>query len=265
MIRIISWNINSVRLRCADIARLAKKLKPDILCLQETKCPDDVFPAIDIAAMGYPHQHYWGMKGYNGVAILSQLPLADLRKHPHCGQHDARHISCRIDGKSQSWALHNVYVPAGGDIADPKLNPKFAHKVAFLEELIDWSQHINEACLVAGDFNIAPLEHDVWSHRQLLKVVSHTPVEVAMIERMRDAADWCDTVRHIAGDHDKIYSWWSYRAQDYLTSNRGRRLDHIWINRSLCDHLRAAFIADDVRGWPRPSDHAPVVCDLDVS
>ena len=117
--------------------------------------------------------------------------------------------------------------------------------------------------VLVGDFNVAPGEHDVWSHKQLLKVVSHTPVEVEALAKVQAAHDWTDVARALTPEDEKLYSWWSYRARDWKKSNRGRRLDHIWVSPALKDAAtkkgRAGFkIHEDCRSWERPSDHAPV-------
>jgi exodeoxyribonuclease-3 len=163
------------------------------------------------------------------------------------------------------FELHNIYVPAGGDLPDPVANPKFAHKLQFLDELTAWfaaESSSGRSMALVGDLNIAPLEHDVWSHRQLLDVVSHTPVEVARLERLRAAGRFIDAVRHFVPEDRKLYSWWSYRAQDWDASDRGRRLDHIWVTPDLVPALGSAEILRPVRGWERGSDHVPVLVRL---
>ncbi|MBZ0324829.1 MAG: exodeoxyribonuclease III, partial [Alphaproteobacteria bacterium] len=112
------------------------------------------------------------------------------------------------------------------------------------------------------DLNVAPLETDVWSHKQLLNVVSHTPVEVDHLDRLQASLGWIDAVRHFIPPENRLYSWWSYRARDWSASDRGRRLDHIWVTPDLRETLAGARVLRDVRGWDQPSDHAPVVCDL---
>jgi len=159
--------------------------------------------------------------------------------------------------------VHNFYIPAGGDIPDPELNPKFKHKLGFLDELKAWfaEPHFKESHLIAGDFNIAPHANDVWSHKQLLDVVSHTPVETEALDGLlAGGCGWVDLVRkHIPHDQ-KIYSWWSYRAQDWQASDRGRRLDHIWSTTDIAAHSSAAEIIRPARGWSeKPSDHVPVI------
>ena len=262
--RIATWNINSVRLRIASLARLAQESGADAICLQETKCPDDKFPVQEIAEMGYPHQVIRGMKSYNGVAILSRLPLAGTDGRDWCGRQDCRHVSATLPGGIE---LHNFYVPSGGDVPDPEANDKFAHKLEFLCELAQWWREIAKPRarrVMVGDFNVAPLEADVWSHKQLLDVVSHTPVEVEHLDAVRAAHDWRDAVRHFVPATEKLYSWWSYRARDWRASDRGRRLDHIWVTPALLRKLAGAEILKDARDWPKASDHAPVIVELDA-
>ncbi|MBM3560904.1 MAG: exodeoxyribonuclease III [Alphaproteobacteria bacterium] len=261
--RIATWNINSVRLRLPLVRRLAEELRPDVLCLQETKVPDELFPHDGLADL-FPHRAVRGMKGYNGVAILSKLPLKDAGGQDWCGKTDYRHIFAKLPSGIE---LHNLYVPAGGDIPDPAVNDKFAHKLAFIDAQVAWwtkEATTKAKRIVVGDFNIAPLEHDVWSHKQLLDVVSHTPVEVEKLGRLQAAHDWVDGVRHFVPATEKLYSWWSYRARDWRATNRGRRLDHVWVTPALAPKLAAAHIHADARDWPQASDHVPVIVDLGV-
>lgn len=262
-IRIATWNINSVRLRQGLVARLAEECAPDIICLQETKTPDEFFPFEPLRALGYEHIHIHGMKGYNGVAILSKLPFDGHDIHHRCGREDCRHIAARF----ANFELHNLYIPAGGDEPDPEINDKFAHKLDFVDEMTRWfsDRYTSDQPLIAvGDFNIAPYEHDVWSHKQLLKVVSHTPPETERLEKMRRSLDWVDTSREYVPMDEKCYTWWSYRSRDWAESNRGRRLDHIWITPPLKSKLAGHQILSAARGWAQPSDHVPVMIDLDL-
>jgi exodeoxyribonuclease-3 len=261
-IRIVTWNINSVRFRLAAVERLIAEFHPDVLCLQETKVVDEHFPLVPLAALGYRHTLLHGMKSYNGVAILSRLPLENALPKSWCDRNDCRHAMVRLPGNIE---LHNVYVPAGGDIPDPIANQKFAHKLRFLDEMTEWfqSQDINgRRSILVGDLNVAPLETDVWSHRQLLDVVSHTPVEVARFEKLQATRAWVDAVRHFVPRDQKLFSWWSYRARDWSASNRGRRLDHVWVTPSLAGSLASIRVLREARGWELPSDHVPVIADL---
>jgi exodeoxyribonuclease III len=265
-----TWNINSVRLRIEQVRRYLGEHRPDILCLQETKCPNDRFPLKDLQSFGYPFVVHTGQKGYNGVAILSRYPFADSRVMEMCGRTDARHIQITLAREAKGAAgmtVHNFYVPAGGDIPDPDLNEKFAHKLDFLRELRGWGGRARPGAtpaILVGDLNVAPLEHDVWSHKQLLDVVSHTPIETETLEELRQEAGWTDAMRHLRPEPEKIYSWWSYRSPDWAAANKGRRLDHIWVSGDLSGALRSIDVSREVRGWERPSDHVPVTAVLEL-
>ncbi len=265
-LRIATWNINSFRLRQKLLANIVAGLDPDVICLQETKVPDELFPVGAPAEFGYPHALFRGMKGYNGVAILSRVALTLLDTAPDwCLKGDCRHLSVALDVPSGPIELHNFYVPAGGDIPDRDANVKFAHKLDFLAEATAWfaaRKHFARAVLV-GDLNIAPLEHDVWRHRQLLDVVSHTPVETQALLAWQ-ATGFIDAVRHFVPPDQKLFTWWSYRNKDWRTSDRGRRLDHIWTTKDLECALRSYSILKDARDWAQTSDHVPVMVEMAV-
>jgi exodeoxyribonuclease-3 len=263
--KLATWNINSVRLRLNLVTRFLRTHQPDVLCLQETKVVDGLFPARRLKELGYVHQAIRGQKGYHGVAILSRLPFSRIDTRDFCGKQDCRHISVTFENGLE---LHDFYVPAGGDIPDPAANPKFAHKLDFLREMIRGfearaAERHNPVVLV-GDLNVAPLEHDVWSHKQLLKVVSHTPVEVDLLNAAKAAFDWIDVTREFVPQDEKIYSWWSYRARDWQAADKGRRLDHIWVSPGLKGAVRSHAILKPLRGWKRASDHVPVMAEIEV-
>ncbi|MEL6677222.1 MAG: exodeoxyribonuclease III [Pseudomonadota bacterium] len=258
---IATWNINSVRLRAGLVARLLTEEAPDVLCLQETKSPVEKIPLEVFAAAGYGHLVARGEKGYNGVAILSRLPLEDLGHRDFCAKGDARHVAARLPS---GHAIHNFYVPAGGDEPNPEVNVKFDHKLRFLTEMKEWfAAERPEKAILVGDLNIAPREDDVWSHKQLLKVVSHTPVEVEHLAAVQDSADWADVTRDDIPD-GRLYSWWSYRSRDWSNADKGRRLDHIWATRDVRPVPGSSRILRDVRGWEQPSDHAPVFASFEA-
>jgi exodeoxyribonuclease III len=263
-LKITTWNINSVRLRMPLVAHLLKTKAPEVLCLQETKCRDAEFPMKDFTALGYEHAAINGQKGYHGVAVVSKKPLRLIEKRDFCAKGDARHIAVEVEAKGGPIVLHNFYVPAGGDEPDVDINPKFAHKLGFLDELKDWGKAGAAKGRVAmvGDLNIAPLEHDVWSHKALLKVVSHTPIEVEKLDAVFRAGKWIDAMRHFVPHDEKLFTWWSYRAADWAASNRGRRLDHILVSEALGGALKRLEVLSEARGWERPSDHVPVTIEL---
>lgn len=255
---IASWNINSIRRRIQLVARFVAEAAPDVLCLQEIKCRAGEFPAAAFKAMGLPHLHIVGQKGWHGVAIASRAPLEPLPDPAICPKGEARSAAARIEGVE----IHSLYVPAGGDVADAEANPKFAHKLACLEQLRRLYGASAGPLLLAGDLNVAPGEHDVWSHRQLLDVVSHTPVETEALERARSEAGLVDLARQFRPEPEKLFTWWSYRSPDWTKSNRGRRLDHLWASAEVAARAEGFEIAQRCRSWDGPSDHVPVLCRL---
>lgn len=264
-----TWNINSVRLRLGLVLQFLTDYKPDVLCLQEIKCQNDQFPAQAFTEAGYPYQAVHGQKGYHGVAIISRFPLTDISSRVFCEIAESRHVSALVDFGRGPLTVHNFYIPAGGDEPDPELNPKFKHKLGFLSELKSWFGEPNFAKgqLICGDFNIAPHENDVWGHKQLLGVVSHTPVETEALDALLNGGHgWVDLVRKHHPYDQKLYSWWSYRARDWDAADKGRRLDHIWSTSDIAEHAVASEILRPARGWSdKPSDHVPVLVRFEVS
>ncbi|WND03456.1 exodeoxyribonuclease III [Temperatibacter marinus] len=258
--RLVTWNINSIRARTHLVEDFVKQYDPDVICLQETKAMDDQFPVKFIQALGYEHMALHGMKSYHGVATLSKKPFQSTEIIDWCNKGDARHIAVKL---AEGPTLHNFYVPAGGDVADPEVNDKFAHKIQFLEEMTEWSRRLSEPSILVGDLNIAPHEHDVWDTKKLKKVVSHTPLERDMMFELMAAHDWVDVMRDFVPLDEKLYSWWSYRAKDWSAADKGRRLDHIWTSPSLKGKAKAMEMVRAARGWEKPSDHAPVLVDFD--
>ncbi len=264
-LKIATWNINSVRLRLPLVLRYLEEFQPDVLCLQETKCPDDAFPSREFERAGYGHIAKNGQKGYHGVALISRLALSGVNARGFCSIGDARHISAEIADGAKMLRLHNFYVPAGGDEPDPAINPKFAHKLSFLEEMRGWFHGdvaVREHALLVGDLNIAPLEHDVWSHKALVNVVSHTAVEIEALKKVQSAGVWFDALRAHVPEDRKLYTWWSYRSPDWDVADKGRRLDHVWLSPSLASRLQSMDILRAARGWERPSDHVPVMVQI---
>jgi exodeoxyribonuclease III len=258
---ICTWNINSVRLREATVLRMLAEEQPDILCLQETKSPVEKLPLEGLAALGYTRAVSRGQKGYNGVAIVSRVPIEDAGSRDFCTRGDARHVAARLPSGA---ILHNFYVPAGGDVPDRKLNVKFAHKLDFLDEMRAWfAEEPPRRAILVGDLNIAPREDDVWSHKQLLKVVSHTPVEVEGLAAVQGAGAWVDVTRKDIPE-GRLFSWWSYRSPDWELADKGRRLDHVWASPDLAPNSGGSRIARHVRGWSQPSDHVPVFAEFEV-
>lgn len=263
--KIATWNINSVRLRAGIVEKFLNDHQPDVLCLQEIKCANDQFPEKPFRKIGYEHIRVHGQPAYHGVATLSKRPIIESSSIDFCKVGDSRHLATTVDVGGRKIQVHNFYVPAGGDVPDPAQNPKFDHKLKFLNEMKAWgSDKDGIENVLLGDLNIAPHENDVWSHKQLLKVVSHTPQETTLLDALRDDGGWTDLVREKISTDERLFSWWSYRARDWDLSNKGRRLDHIWGTPSLSPHLQEITILREARGWEKPSDHVPVIATFDI-
>ncbi|OJI93817.1 exodeoxyribonuclease-3 [Planktotalea frisia] len=256
-----TWNINSVRLREPIVCKLLQEEAPDVLCLQECKSPVELIPMEAFAALGYTHMVARGQKGYNGVAILSKLPIKEVGAEDFASLGHARHIAGQLEN---GVTIHNFYVPAGGDVPDREKNEKFGQKLDYLTEMRDWFKASSpKKSILVGDLNIAPLEEDVWDHKKLLKIVSHTPIEVEHFNDVMAAGDWHDVTRADISE-GKLYSWWSYRAKDWDAADKGRRLDHVWATGDIKAAAHSSRVLRDARGWEKPSDHAPVFATFDL-
>ncbi len=258
--KILSWNINSIKVRLVLIEKLIKMISPDVLCFQETKILDKDFPIQKFKSLGYLHAVFRGQKAYNGVAILSKMPIEDSFVLSIFNE-DARHVSVKI----HNVYITNIYVPAGGDIPDSKINPKFEHKMEFIYFLDKWYKdnlRFYPRHVLVGDFNVAPQENDVWSSKALKNVVSHSFIEREMIKKFYRSHGFIDVFRNDSNKDKKIFSWWSYRNKDWKKSNRGRRLDHIWITQDLKKYFVSSEIFSFFRDFESPSDHVPCVLEL---
>ncbi len=248
----LDWGLGPVR-------RFLREREPDILCLQETKVVDADFPADAFRELGYDHIVLHGQPSYHGVAVVSRVPVTKDDRLDWQANREARHLGVRLPNGVR---LENVYIPAGGDLPDRALNPKFGQKLDFLDRMTGWSDALDVPTILVGDFNIAPLPCDVWSHRQLLGTVSHTPVEVETLARLRAAADWVDLGRRFQPPPQPVFTWWSYRNKDWAASNRGRRLDHQWVTPDVAGAARAHHVFTEARDWPKPSDHVPLITEF---
>ncbi|KPF94023.1 exodeoxyribonuclease III [Novosphingobium sp. AAP83] len=263
MISIATWNINSVRLRADQVERFLLQEAPDVLCLQEIKTPENLFPHEVFEKLGYTHRAVHGQKGYHGVATVSRIPFREFSKHDWQDNGEARHIGVELTGPGQGLILENVYIPAGGDVADREVNAKFGQKLDFLERMTRWAEAIDRPTMIVGDFNIAPLECDVYNHKALLKVVSHTPLEVETLQRFADAHGWVDLGRKHIPAPERNYSWWSYRSY-WRAKDQGRRLDHMWASPQAAAQTRGHRFVEETRKWDQPSDHIPLITEIDV-
>jgi len=261
-LRLATWNVNSLRQRLGHLERFCAESAPDLLLLQETKVTDEQFPDEAVAALGFEHRVYHGEKAYNGVAILSRIPFAASHRQDWLDKGDCRHLAVRL---ADGLEVHNFYIPSGGDVPDPVQNPKFNHKLKFLRAMARWCRKealAERPVLIAGDFNVAPLETDVWNHKRLLRSVGHTPLEARLLGQLRKAARFIDVPRHFVPPELPLYTWWGYRFAQSLEKDYGWRLDHVWATEPLRARLRAMRVARETRAWDKPSDHVPVIVDL---
>ena len=260
-LNIATWNINSVRLRSDLVCKVLKNHEVDLLCLQECKSPVEKIPLDIFSEIGFSHMVARGQKGYNGVAIISKFPLKEKSALDFAGLGHARHICAELENK---LLIHNFYVPAGGDEPDRRKNLKFDQKLNYLNEMKDYFQYNTpKKSILVGDLNIAPLPEDVWDHKKMAKVVSHTQIEIDHLEAVKQAGNWVDVTRKDL-PNQKLYSWWSYRAKDWNAADRGRRLDHIWASSDIVPLVGGSRILREARGWQKPSDHVPVFATIDL-
>ena len=263
MVSIATWNINSVRLRMGQVARFLAEQAPDVLCLQEIKTVEELFPHQAFEDLGYTYRAVHGQKGYHGVATVSRIPLREFSRHDWQANGEARHVGVELLGPGQGLVLENVYIPAGGDVADREINVKFGQKLDFFERMTRWADALDRPTLLVGDFNVAPLDCDVYDHKALLKVVSHTPLEVETLQRLTDAHGWVDLGRKHIPAPERNYSWWSYRTY-WQGKDRGRRLDHMWASPDLAAQSSSHRVIEDTRTWEQCSDHVPLITEFDL-
>jgi exodeoxyribonuclease-3 len=261
MIKIAAWNVNSIKSRLHLLLPWLKETAPTIALLQETKVMDDAFPRMEIEDLGY-NLALSGQKTYNGVAILSKLPLDDVRTQLPGDESDAqaRYIEAVASTKEGAVRVASVYVPNG---QSPD-SDKFQYKLRFLARLrahIETLLPLEEALIMGGDYNVAPYPADVYDPVSLDGTVCYHPLErdalrTILYGGMYDA--W-----RMAHPHAHAYSWWDYRGGGF-EAGKGMRIDHLLLSPQAADKLASCEIAQALRAQERPSDHAPVVCELNV-
>lgn len=253
--RVATWNVNSIRVRLDQVLGWIDQVKPDVLCLQETKAPVEAFPSEAFRSVGF-EVGVAGQKSYNGVAILSRVPLWDVTEtfegDPDPSQ--KRFISASAYGVR----IVNAYVPNGSEVD----SPKFAYKLAFIRALrrhLDRSATPADPLLLVGDFNVARDERDVYDPAAWEGDVLYHPQARAALSELFDwgFVDLFRRIHHAPGH----YTWWDYR-QGAFPKNHGLRIDHIWASEALAARAADCRIDVDPRRLPSPSDHAPVVADF---
>ena len=184
-------------------------------------------------------------------------PVARCLKPPERGDFDGR-----VADDIQQFAVAPDIAFKRRDVEITNDDRRVGQKLDFVERMTRWSETLADPTIIVGDFNIAPLESDVWGHRELLNVVSHTPVEVAALGRLQAAGNWTDLGRHFVPAPQRLYTWWSYRAKDWAASDRGRRLDHMWATPDVAAQAVAHAVHEPCRSWEKPSDHVPLVTEF---
>ena len=255
--KIATWNVNSIRARLNHVTDWLKAQSPDVVCLQETKVCDDAFPKDALAALGY-HSAISGQRAYNGVAILAKSALSDVQAGFDDGVADpqCRLISARLAG----LRIISVYVPNGDVIK----SEKYTYKLAWLDRLrhyLDKTATREELLMVAGDFNIAPFDHDAarpeaWTN----SVICHPQVRQALAEVM---AFGLIDLQQAANPSGGIFTWWDYRHLGFIR-NDGLRLDLLLSNPILASRCQKVWVDTTPRAWKKPSDHAPVMAEFSL-
>ena len=262
--KIISWNVNSVRARITNILDYIKKSKPDILLLQEIKTQDISFPYEDFQNIGY-NSYVFGQKSYNGVCLAfkrgSSIKCENVVKNiPSWEDEQARVITCSLlINDLHRVNFISVYVPNGSSVGDPK----FSYKLLFLQKLTDFVKQLlneNDSLCMMGDFNIAPTDLDVFDPELWREKILCSSIERKHFLEF-EALLLADSFR-LRNKEPNQYSWWDYR-QGAFRKNAGLRIDHILLSKPLISMCAEVGISDDVRKHERPSDHAPVWVNLE--
>jgi exodeoxyribonuclease III len=255
-VRIATWNVNSLKARLPRVEEWLADVQPDVLCMQETKLADDAFPALTFSSMGYESAHY-GQGQWNGVAILSKVGLSDVVCNFADGgspDPDARIITALCGGVRVS----SVYVPNGRSLD----HEHYQYKLGWMAQLRRHVAALNEPqddVVVAGDFNIAPTDIDVYDPKKFVDATHTSPAERALLAEL---CDWgmVDVFRQHHPE-PKLYSWWDYRAGDFHMG-RGLRIDLVLCSQSVADRATYSVVDRNARKGTSPSDHAPVIVDV---
>ena len=258
MIKLASWNVNSLKVRLPHVLDWLKEHQPDILGLQETKTIDENFPLEDIQAAGY-HVNFAGQKTYNGVAVISKLEATDIITDlPGLDDPQRRVLGCTIAHESGDIRFLNLYIPNGSEVG----SEKYDYKLDWLDKLSKYvaaqiKEHKN--FVMVGDFNIAPDDRDLWDPVGWKDKILVSPPERAILQGLLDMG-LTDTFR-LFEQEEELYSWWDYRAAGFRR-NHGMRIDLLLSSPAMTEHCTASYIDKEPRKLERPSDHAPVVAEF---
>lgn len=259
-LRIATWNVNSIKSRLHQLLPWLKETAPDIALLQEIKTTNDTFPSMEIEDLGY-NLAIHGQKTYNGVAILSKWHLSDIRTHLPDGDGDmeARYIEAVASIKDTAIRVASVYVP-NGQSPDSE---KFQYKLRFLDRLRTHAKSLltlEEMLVIGGDYNVAPAPLDVYDPKSLEGTVCFHPQERERLHALCYLGLY-DAFR-VMHPHTQAFTWWDYRGGGF-DNDKGMRIDHLLLSPQATDRLKSCEIAHHLRAGERPSDHAPVICNLD--
>jgi exodeoxyribonuclease-3 len=259
--RIATWNVNSIKQRLEHLLTLLKSAEPDVVCLQELKCIDEAFPRAEVEAAGYNVATH-GQKAYNGVAILSKRPLEDVRRGLPGGEADeqARYIEGVVSTARGALRVASIYLPNGNPIG----TPKFDYKLAFMDRLTAHARDLlklEEPLVLCGDYNVIPEPIDAanpaaWTNDALFQPESRAKLRALVNLGLTDAVRACS-------EEPGLYTFWDYQAFSFQRNN-GIRIDHLLLSPHAADRLRTVSIRKETRGWDKPSDHVPVMVDLDT-
>ncbi len=261
--RIVTWNVNSLNVRMPRIEEFFSYAEPDVVCMQETKLADAAFPYLTFQSLGYEVAHN-GTGRWNGVAIASRVGLDDVSlgfgavEHPLFGgdEPEPRLVSATCGGVRVS----SVYVPNGRTLEDPHYEYKLTWLGALRDEIAATSKP-DAPVVVCGDFNIAPEDKDVYDPKKFLTQTHTSPRERAALDEIKQWG-FTDAFR-TQHDAERLYSWWDYRAGDFH-QGRGLRIDLVLVSAPLADKVSFALIDRNARKGQQPSDHAPVIVDIDL-
>src|SRR3954447_147446 len=259
--RIATWNVNSVKQRLEHLQTFLQSAEPDVVCLQELKCVDEAFPRAEIESTGYNVATH-GQKAYNGVAILSKRPLEDVRRGLPGEESDeqARYLEGVVSTAGGVVRVASIYLPNG----NPLGTPKSEYKLAWLDRLAAHAKALlalEEPLVLCGDYNVIPEPADAanpeaWTGDALFQPESRAKFRTLINLGLVDAVRACS-------DGPGLYTFWDYQAGSFQRNN-GIRIDHLLLSSQAADRLKSAWIHKETRSWEKPSDHVPVMIELDA-